>query len=237
MSSLSYSDQQEIIRLCECHLATHLFDPDYHPNVNIGPWFVKYGDNGTLEPIYKTQEYLFSMAAGDLSAPRIPQVVAYFCPQQQWAYLVTERIDTTTPADTAPEAVAKALQWLRSLPIPPGLILGSVGGGCARHTVFGDFEAPLPFSSVKALQNYMNRVCHCSCTLVNCRPLIISGTRQSPAFIPKAGRRRFISLTTRLSSLTRTWTVAISLSIKTRGSACSAFEISEYCQSLSPAIR
>ena len=128
--------------------------------MELGPWFVKYGGHGTLEFEFKTHEYLFSQTFGDPSAPRIPRIVAYFTPQQEWAYLVTERIDSITPADAAPEAVAEALQWLRRVPRPSGLTLGSVGGGLALHEIFKDFKAPIPFSSAKALQIYMNQALH-----------------------------------------------------------------------------
>ena len=62
------------------HEEAHRLDLYYHRCVALGPWFIKYGDHATLEPEYKTQEYLFSKAVGDPSAPRIPQVVAYFTP-------------------------------------------------------------------------------------------------------------------------------------------------------------
>lgn len=176
MSSLSPSDQEAIIQLCERHEEAHRFDPYYHRCVQLGPWFIKYGDHVTLELEYKTQEYLFSEALGDRSAPRIPRVVAYFTPKQEWAYLVSERIDAITPADTAPKAVAQVLQWLRRVPPPSGLTLGSVGGGRPRHQLFKNFQAPHRFSSAEALQNYMNRVCPwpCSNSIANWPPLIIS---------------------------------------------------------------
>ena len=169
MSSLSSSEQRQIIQLCERHEEEHRLSPYYRRCVVLGPWFIKYDGHGTLELEYKTHEYLLSKTIGDPSAPRIPQIVAYFTPKQQWAYLVTERIDPITPAFAAPEAVAKALQWLRCVPPPPGLILGSVGGGRVRHELFKNFQAPRSFSSVEALQNHMNRVCPCSCfSLANC---------------------------------------------------------------------
>ena len=174
MTSLSPSDQETIIRLCERHEGAHRLEACYHRCVELGSWFIKYDGHRTLEPEYKTHEYLYNKAFGDSDAPRIPRIVAYFSPKQQWAYLVTERIDPTTPADVAPEAVAKALQWLRGVPAPPGLTLGPVGGSRACHELFRDFQAPLPFLSVKALQNYMNRVCPCPCPfLVDWQPLIV----------------------------------------------------------------
>ncbi|KIL62728.1 hypothetical protein M378DRAFT_165392, partial [Amanita muscaria Koide BX008] len=97
------------------------------------------------------------MAVNDPSAPRVARVVDYFSPKQQIAYLVMEFIDAATSADNAPEKVADALQWLRRVPAPHDVIIGSVGGGPARHKLFRGSEAPLLFSSKWALQNYMNK--------------------------------------------------------------------------------
>lgn len=98
MSSLSYSDQQAIIRLCERHEEAHHLDFYYHRCVALGLRFIKYGGHGTLELEYKTHKYLFR---------------GLLTPQKQWAYLVTEHIDTIRPADTAPEPIANSLQWRR----------------------------------------------------------------------------------------------------------------------------
>jgi len=159
----SSSEQLKIIQLCELHEEEHRLLPYYNRCVVLGSWFIKYGGHKDLELEYKTQNYLWSMANGQQNAPRIPQVIAYFSPKEQWAYLVTERIDPILPANTSPQAVATAIQWLRSVPRPSGLTLGSVGGGSARHKLFKDFEAPLSFSSAEALQKYMNLVYLCSC--------------------------------------------------------------------------
>jgi hypothetical protein len=163
MQRLSPSEQSEIIQLCELHEKENRLRPYYHRCVVLGSWFIKYGSHADLELEYKTHNYLWSNANGQQNAPRIPQVLAYFSPKKQWAYLVTERIHPIMPANTSPQAVATAIQWLCSVPPPSGLTLGSVGGGSARHKLFKDFEAPLSFSSAEALQNYMNLVYLCSC--------------------------------------------------------------------------
>ncbi|KAG9009868.1 hypothetical protein FRB93_005139 [Tulasnella sp. JGI-2019a] len=62
-----------------------------------------------------------------------------------------------TPARNAPEKVAKALQWLRGLPAPPGVTIGPMGGDYIRHSAFKDHTAPLPFISKDAFERYMNR--------------------------------------------------------------------------------
>ncbi|TDL16479.1 hypothetical protein BD410DRAFT_902010 [Rickenella mellea] len=87
------------------------------------------------------------MTLDEPRAPRVPEVVDYFA--EGWtAYLVMELIDATTPANSAYEKVADALQWL-------------MRGGPARHRLFKDFEAPLLFSGKKALEVYMNRALEC----------------------------------------------------------------------------
>lgn len=158
MQPPSSSEQSTIIQLCELHEKEHRLRSHYHRCVVLGPWFIKYGSHADLELEYKTQHYLWNMANGQQDAPRIPQVLDYFSPKKQWAYLVTERIHPILPANTSPQAVAAAIQWLCSVPPPSGLTLGSVGGGKARHKLFKDFEAPLSFSSAETLQNYMNLV-------------------------------------------------------------------------------
>ena len=163
MRPLSSSEQSEIIQLCELHEEKYRLLPYYHRCVFLRSWFIKYGSHRDLELECKTQNYLWSKTNGQQNVPRIPQVIAYFSPEKQWAYLVAERIDPILPANASPQAVATAIQWLRSVPPPPGLTLGSVGGGSARHKLFKDLEAPLSFSSAEALQKYMNLVYLCSC--------------------------------------------------------------------------
>ncbi|KIM41131.1 hypothetical protein M413DRAFT_445848 [Hebeloma cylindrosporum] len=161
MASISPSDQQAIIELCDRHEKAHRLERGHRRCVVFGPYFVKYDSHVELYRQYKTHEYLFNQSVGDPSAPRIPVIVTYFCPEERWAYLVTELIDPIKPVDDAHEAVADALRWLHRVPAPPGLILGPVGGGPARHRLFSDCEAPLLFSSIQALQTYMNRALDC----------------------------------------------------------------------------
>lgn len=75
-----------------------------------------------------------------------------------------------TSASNVPEKVAEAVEWLRSVPPPPDVSIGPVGGGRARHALFKDYTAPHPFSSKEALQRYMNRVLY---FLIN-QPLIVT---------------------------------------------------------------
>ncbi|KIM41134.1 hypothetical protein M413DRAFT_445852 [Hebeloma cylindrosporum] len=154
--SMSPSDQQAIIQLCEEHEQAHQRDFYYNRCVVFGQRFIKYGHHTKIYYQYKTQEYLFNQSVGDPNAPRIPAVLEYFT-HEDMVYLVTELIDPIMPASDSPEAVAGALRWLHRVPAPSGHILGSVGGGNPRHILFKNYEAPYIFSSTQALQNYMNR--------------------------------------------------------------------------------
>ncbi|KDQ09002.1 hypothetical protein BOTBODRAFT_179341 [Botryobasidium botryosum FD-172 SS1] len=156
--SITPADREAIIALCKAHDGTHdMWKRDFRRCIVYKSYFIKYDNDDYLRFQYETQKYIHSMAIGDPSAPRVPEVVDYFTPDQCTAYLVMEFIDNTTPADNAPEKVADALRWLASVPAPAGLTIGSVGGGPARHRLFKDYRAPLLFSSKLALETYMNK--------------------------------------------------------------------------------
>ncbi|KAL4074254.1 hypothetical protein J3A83DRAFT_4371530 [Scleroderma citrinum] len=106
----------------------------------------------------ETQKYVFQCAKGDMSAPRIPEVLYFFHRNYQMAYMVMEIIKfIPLPVPDLPERVALALQWLRDLPAPPDRVwIGPLGGGRARHTLFKNYKAPLSFLSIQAIERYLN---------------------------------------------------------------------------------
>lgn len=156
MSSLTFSDRQAIISLCEIHPKSRKYD--FRKCVAFKSYFVKFGCPCDLEFQRKTQEYIHSMTLNGPSAPRVPRVVDYFTVDPNKAYLIMEFVDGTTPTNDACKGVADTLQWLRNIPAPTDSKIGSIGGGPARHDIFKDFRAPLLFTSNEALQNYMNEV-------------------------------------------------------------------------------
>ena len=162
MSSNTLSDsQQAIIAHCAQHEILHPRRTEFVCVVFEGR-FIKYGNHGSLYPQYETHQYISRFADGDPSAPRVPKVYDYFTPDRITAYLVMEYIELKpSPAQDAPQRVAKALQWLRDLPAPPSVTIGPLGGGRARHPLFKDFEARLSFSSIDAVERYMNKVRPC----------------------------------------------------------------------------
>ena len=231
MTPTTPSDQREIVLLCDAHENAYRLESGFRPCTTFKSYLIKYDSAVYLRPQYETQKYLHNMAVGDPRAPRIPEVVDYFVVDNRMAYLVTEFIDATTPAGNAPEKVADALRWLHNVPAPPGVVLGSVGGGPARHRLFGDYQAPLLFSSKKALENYMNKVRPWYCTFRN-QPAAAnrSSYRLSAGFRPKGSCAKYISAMTKSSSPSPTWRRRAFPSTRAERCACSLSGKSHCCQ-------
>ncbi|TDL16482.1 hypothetical protein BD410DRAFT_902013 [Rickenella mellea] len=157
MSSITPSDRQAIVSLCEKHHDTYHRKSDFRQCITYKSYFIKYDSHKSLRFQYETQKYIYNMTLNDPHAPRVPEVIDYFVVDGRMAYLVMEFIDATSPADDAYEKVAAAVQWLSEVQVPPDVVIGSVGGGPASHKLFKDHEAPLLFSSKHALEAYMNR--------------------------------------------------------------------------------
>ncbi|KAE9397353.1 hypothetical protein BT96DRAFT_921549 [Gymnopus androsaceus JB14] len=87
---------------------------------------------------------------------------------------------TSIPVPDLPERAAQALQWLRGLRTPENAKIGSLGGGPARHELFQDYTAPLAFSSLEALERYMNTAL--KWIPRRCRPDPISISHESLVF-------------------------------------------------------
>ena len=152
--------EANIVEACTNHELVHWKDKDYRACVSIGTnYFVKFGHPDDLRPELQTQLYIFDYARANPhpNAPRIPQVVHHFG-DSRTMYLVMEFITlTAAPLDRT----AQALVWLSSIPPPPNHVIGPLGGGYIRHKFFNDYEAPLLFSSVEALQRYTHKVRLC----------------------------------------------------------------------------
>ncbi|KAG8921587.1 hypothetical protein FRC01_000174 [Tulasnella sp. 417] len=105
-----------------------------------------------------TLEYVAKLASKDASAPRVPQVYHFFHRDERMAYVVMELIPLVkvSPKDLAPLA-ALAVRWMRGVPAPDDVVLGPLGHGCARHVIFKNYRAPLDFTSVEALERFLNR--------------------------------------------------------------------------------
>ena len=153
--------ENNIVEICKAHEAKNWRKEDYRACVFVEPcYFVKYGDPETLQPEITTQNYIFNYAesqADTSCVPRIPKIEHYF-QNERTMYLVMECITLTDPPPDLIKRVAEALKWLSEVKPPPNHVIGPLGSGCIRHKVFKDFEAPLRFPSVDALERYLEAV-------------------------------------------------------------------------------
>ena len=151
-----------IIDACTKHTQEHWQDNDYRACVFIKPcYFVKYDDHETLWPQIATQLYISNYAESRIDAPRVPKVIHHFRGDQRRAYLVMEYIKLIDSPPALHERTAAALKWLSGVPAPPKHVMGPLGGGYIRHRFFKDYEAPLLFSSIEALERYIEKVRPC----------------------------------------------------------------------------
>src|SRR5258708_26262510 len=142
--------EANIMEACTNHKLVHWKDKNYRQCVSIRTnYFIKFGHPNDLQPELQTQLYIFDYAGANPhpNAPCIPQVVHHM-------YLVMEFIALM---DAPLDRTAQALVWLSSIPPPPNHVIGPLGGGCICHKFFKDYEAPLLFSSVDALQPYIHK--------------------------------------------------------------------------------
>jgi hypothetical protein len=118
-----------------------------------------------------TQQYIFSLTEGNASAPRVPKNYDCFAPDNRMGYIVMEYVQaSSTLAQNVPEKVANALQWLRGLAAPSDTAIGSVPGRDADYMLLKGFTAPIVFSSIEAIERYMNKVRLCLPPLPNHSP-------------------------------------------------------------------
>lgn len=122
-------------------------------------YFVKFNDYVSLRPIHDALQYM-SLADRDPNAPRVPKILSFFHRDHMMTYLVMEYVEhTCIPNSDLAQRVAEALKWLRSLPVPEGASIGPLGNGQACHILFKDYRAPMSFTSIEALERFMNKVC------------------------------------------------------------------------------
>lgn len=93
------------------------------------------------------------------SGPRIPKAPLYFESPKDEAYFVMEYIELNHPSliTHLAERTAQSLDWLSGVSAPPEDkdLIGPLG---AVSFVIGSSRAPLAFSSIDALERYMNEV-------------------------------------------------------------------------------
>jgi hypothetical protein len=151
--------EEAIINACAKHERDHRWERDYRRYVVVERAFIKFDSHHSLWPQFQTQTYVSQCAKLDMSAPRVPEVLHFFHRDHQMAYLVMEYIPLIPPpVPDLPQRAARAIQWLRDLPVPAERVrIGPLGSGHARHILFKHCIAPLPFSSIEAVERYLNK--------------------------------------------------------------------------------
>ncbi|KAF8346230.1 hypothetical protein F5887DRAFT_1073874 [Amanita rubescens] len=150
------SFEATVIRICREHKLNHCHDANYHAYLLIGGYVVKYDYYKSLEPQVKTQRHVYDYAKTQENAPRIPKVEYFFQDDEGIGYLVMERVTVLPTPKNLAERAAEALNWLALVPAPSNNVIGPLGG-VIRHWLFKNGKAPLVFSSVGALERYINR--------------------------------------------------------------------------------
>ena len=150
-----------VIRICREHMRNHWRDVDFHSRLLIGNYVAMYEYYESLEPRVKTHRHVYDYAKTQENALRIPKVEYFFQDDEGKGYLVMERVTVLPTPKNLAERTAEALNWLALIPAPSNHVIGPLGGGVIRHRLFKDSEAPLVFSSVGALERYVNEVRPC----------------------------------------------------------------------------
>ncbi|KAL1725619.1 hypothetical protein EV714DRAFT_287779 [Schizophyllum commune] len=163
-----------------------------HKPVRVGTeFFVKFGHSSDLGPEIETQRYIsdHAMTNPGRGVPRIPRMLHSF-ERDGTTYLVMEFINLVPTPEDFIDKVTAALMWLASVPAPPDHVLGPLGGGRIRHGLFKDARAPLPFSSVGALERIHPSLIH---NLGQAYTLLSSTTRRTVSPVQIQGRRLLFS--------------------------------------------
>jgi len=158
--STDFADlQDDIISACSKHERENERKPDYRRAFPFQGYFVKFGPHKIFNPEVMTLKYLADLAAKDSSAPRVPRVLHYFYQPGRMGYVLMEFIQfVQVSPGILSEKAAQAVRWMHNVQVPGDVILGPKGGGRAHHKVFRDSEAPRSYSSIMALERYLNTV-------------------------------------------------------------------------------
>ena len=148
-----------IVTTCAIHKRDHSNDRDYLPYLTIGEdHLVKFGDPQTLTIECAVRECISAHAATcPLGSPRIPRLLLRF-QRESTMYLVMERVPLAEDFAPSFEEAEAMLRWIEGVSLPQSFPVCRLGGGCIRDRFFKDAEAPFAFSSVEALQRYLDRV-------------------------------------------------------------------------------
>jgi hypothetical protein len=168
--------KEEIIHLCRQKGPTSnglKYPPNGTPIA-----YIKYGRGVTMGEAW-AQLYAFEQMKDQLGA-KIPRIYRAF-QDGCWTFILMEYIEGKTVGELLQEPsadhdwiynqVADAVRQMLGFPVPEGVSLGPIGGGCAQHCFFKDHVAPMEYPSVPVLEKHINKVplnaLPCWCTLIS----------------------------------------------------------------------
>ena len=148
-----------IITACASYEKDNYTLPGYRRVISFANYIIKFGDTQSFPSEVQMHDHFAKVTQKDLTAPRVP-LIHHIFKHGYITFAVIERIQLVPAAeDVFVQKVADAVLWMRNQPCPAGVTLGPLGSGFACHEVFKDYRAPLPFTSVIALEKYLNVVC------------------------------------------------------------------------------
>ncbi|KAH8917037.1 hypothetical protein BT69DRAFT_1302168 [Atractiella rhizophila] len=151
------NEQSRVIHACQLHKKIHQRN---HGTLSLGTdYFVKFGPQERILPEMTTQKYIWSQAMGDPikpGTPRVPKVLDCFMHERSMI-MVVEYINLDASPPDIHQRRAAVLQWLSEVPLPPNHSFGQLNGGHFQHEFFKDGVTPLVFTSVDALERYIEK--------------------------------------------------------------------------------
>ena len=150
--------EQAIIAACAKHEKENHRQPGYRRLIQFNDYIVKFGDSWCFSSEVRMHDHFAKVTENDLATPRVPLIYHSF-ENEHLKYAIIEPIEMIQVAENIfVQKVADAVSWMRDQACPAGVALGPLGSGLAYHKIFKEKHAPLPFTSVVALEKYLNKV-------------------------------------------------------------------------------
>lgn len=150
--------EQTIIAACAKHEEDNYRQPSYGRFIHFNDYIVKFGDSWCFSSEVKTHNHFAKITENDLTAPRVPLNHHSF-EHEHRKYAIIEPIQTVkVTEDVFVQKVTDAIRWMRNQARPAGAALGPLGSGPVYHAIFMKKHAPLLFTSVVALEKYLNAI-------------------------------------------------------------------------------
>jgi hypothetical protein len=147
-----------IIAACANHEKDNHAVLGYRRLILFANYIIKFGDSWCFSSEVQTHNHFAKVTEKDPTAPRVA-LIHHIFKHEHLTFAIIEPIQTILVAeDVFVQKVADAVLWMRNQACPAGVALGPLGSGPAWHEIFEGHCAPLPFTSVIALEKFLNVV-------------------------------------------------------------------------------